>query len=72
MRNFRVARGLTQAEVAEIVGVCRTTVHFWEKGQGSPTIEQLERLAAFCDCTIWDILNAEPQERRRARTKPLR
>ncbi len=41
----RVNAGLTQKELAEILGVSRTTVVNWEKGNTEPTISQLKKLS---------------------------
>jgi transcriptional regulator with XRE-family HTH domain len=38
LRELRAASGLTQAEVAERIGVNRRTVWVWERGENVPTL----------------------------------
>ncbi|MGA4844543.1 helix-turn-helix transcriptional regulator [Streptomyces sp. G45] len=45
LRTARLAAGLTQAELARVLGVTRQTVGFWEKGRG-PDPERLPAVAA--------------------------
>lgn len=41
----RVNAGLTQKELAEILGVSNVTVVNWEKGNTEPTISQLKLIS---------------------------
>lgn len=52
LSELRKKRGLTQAGLAEQVGVEQPTIQRWEKGKREPNLEQLTRLA--------DILGVEP------------
>jgi DNA-binding XRE family transcriptional regulator len=45
LRNARIERGLTQAEVARQVGVTGPCVYFWETGKTRP---QGQNLSAVC------------------------
>lgn len=45
--QLRRARGLSQEQLAERVGVSRQTVSKWETGLSTP---ELEKLRALCDC----------------------
>lgn len=47
IRADRLARRLTQREVAEAVGVKSTTVMRWESGQHAPDEDHAESLAAY-------------------------
>ena len=44
LRNARIERGLTVAEVAEQVGVTGPCVYFWETGQTRPRPANLSAL----------------------------
>lgn len=57
----RRARGLTQQQVAELLGVARTTVTAIEGGIRSPRPEELVRLARFYDRSVGDLLRATEQ-----------
>ena len=51
MRAERARRGLTVEELAEKIGVNRSTVNRWETGQSAPTADSLVRLAQFFQAT---------------------
>lgn len=44
LRQARDHKGLTQDELAEIIGVSRTTIASWEAGNSLPSIPNLDRL----------------------------
>ena len=54
IRALREAKGLSQAELAEALGLDQTTVSAWERGVSEPTVFNLRRLA--------DLLGVEPGE----------
>jgi transcriptional regulator with XRE-family HTH domain len=45
IRTARKAAGLTAAQLAELVPVTTTTVLRWERGEVSPSLDYLERIA---------------------------
>ena len=44
LRNARMERGLSVAEVAERTGVSQSTVYFWESNRGRPRDANLSAL----------------------------
>ena len=54
--GIRVGHGLTQAQVAAMVGVDQTTVAKWESGKAMPRVATLKKLARIFGCTIDDLL----------------
>lgn len=38
--------GITQPHLAELAGVSKNTIYKFERGEGNPTLEVLEKLAA--------------------------
>lgn len=56
LRKFRVARGLTQDELARLLGVNRTTVTQWETGTNHPRATMLVKLAKILRCSVDDLL----------------
>jgi transcriptional regulator with XRE-family HTH domain len=46
-RAADLRRQVNQTEVGAAVGVTQTTVARWERGEKEPTLERIERLAAF-------------------------
>lgn len=57
--ELRKQKGLTQAELAEILFVSRTAVSKWESGRGYPSIDSLKAIAKFFGVTIDELLSGE-------------
>ena len=55
LKLFRVAAGLTQAELAERAGVSRQTVYAIEKGKYVPSVRLALRLAKILGVRVEDI-----------------
>ena len=49
---LRNIRGMTQEEVAEVVGISRQSYSKWEQGETIPDIEKCDRLAKFYGVSI--------------------
>lgn len=56
LKSLRIAKGLTQMELAEHLNVSNKTVSKWESGVGTPELSTLVILADFYDVTVDDIL----------------
>ena len=61
-RHRLLADGMTQAELAERVGVTRQTIHSIEKGKYKPTIELALRLARELGVAVEDLFELDDQE----------
>jgi len=55
MRALREARGLTQAQVAAMVGVGPSAVAEWERGAKRPTLDHAKALAKAYGVTVEDL-----------------
>ena len=55
-KQHRVSNNLTQEQVAQDVGVQRTTGAMWESGQSRPRAELLPKLAKLFGCSIEELL----------------
>lgn len=51
----RMAAGLTQAQLAEKIGVLPQQIGSWERGERNPKLDALRRIAAALGCTIDDL-----------------
>ena len=49
---LRNIRGMTQEEVAEVIGISRQSYSKWEQGETIPDIEKCDRLAKFYGVAI--------------------
>ncbi len=61
LKQFRKERGLSQAQLAELLFVSRSTVAKWENGLGLPNPESMERLEQEFGISGEDIATSEPE-----------
>lgn len=59
IRTLREARGLTQRDVAERIGVTDKAVSKWESGRGLPDISLVEPLAGALGVSIAELLTGD-------------
>lgn len=59
LKELRIAKGLSQNEVAKIMGVGRTTYLKWESGENQPT-RKLKELSEFFGVSIDYLLGNSP------------
>ena len=55
IREFRAKKKITQAELAELVGVRRETIVFLEKGKYNPSLKLAWRVAQELGASIEEI-----------------
>jgi len=64
LRRYRLgADGLTQAELADLVGVTRQTIHSIESGKYNPSIELALRLARELGLAVEDLFELDDREK---------
>lgn len=56
LKQIRKERNLTQAQLAEIVGVSATSVYLWERGTVKPGYGTLVLISEKLDIDIKDLL----------------
>ena len=59
IKDLRVERGLTQAQLAKLIGVTQGAVYFWEKGINEPTAGYLVKLARVFSVSVDELLSFE-------------
>ncbi|MGN0163413.1 MAG: helix-turn-helix domain-containing protein [Candidatus Ornithomonoglobus sp.] len=52
IKHKRMSKGLTQDELANKLGIKRTTVSMWETGKSNPTADRLLDVAQVLECTV--------------------
>ena len=57
IRERRKQRGLTQAQLAELVEVDQTAISQWERGITQPRMKKCLQLASVLGCTVNDLLD---------------
>jgi transcriptional regulator with XRE-family HTH domain len=61
-RALRLAKGLTQAQVAQRLGVDRAHVSALEMGQRNPTAVSLSEIAQALEATVSDLVVDPPRD----------
>ena len=59
IKRLREQRKLTQAELAELIGVSSKTVSKWETAKGLPDISLLQPLAQALNISVIELMNGE-------------
>lgn len=60
LKVWRARADVTQAELADEVGVARQTINSIERGRYDPSLELAFRIATYFDCAVEDVF--EPPE----------
>ena len=56
IRGYRLAAGLSQGELAQLVGVTRAVVTAWESGKACPKLDKLYPLANALKVDLYDLV----------------
>lgn len=59
IKRKRQSLGITQAELANILGVSPSTISMWEVGKSHPRVTLLPRVAEILGCTVDELLSGE-------------
>ena len=65
MAAFRVAKGLSQAQLAKELGMTRALVGYYEREARNPSLVLVERIAAFFGVSVAELLNDTPRTPKR-------
>ena len=71
IKRCRMARGLTQEDLAQRLHVTRQTVSSWERSNSRPDLDQLEAIAAAMDTEVTVLLYGPETPRRPTRRQVL-
>lgn len=56
LKEIRLRKGLTQAQVAEMIGVHVMNISRWENGERDPSTDIVRKLAFVLECTTDELL----------------
>ena len=56
IKKMREQRGLTQKQLADLIGVAQQHVSRWENGKHRPSIDTVQKLAEILNCNISDLI----------------
>ena len=68
IKQLRKKKGISQSELAELIGVKNNTVSTWERGTRKPDFEALNLLSNYVEVSFEYILGSSDKEE--ARVKP--
>ncbi len=63
IKLFRRMAGLSQTQLAQIVGVTPSAVSHWEAGESDPTVDRLEAVATACGVELRTFFGELPAEK---------
>ncbi len=62
VKEHRMKLNLSQADLAEQVGVGQSAVAMWESGERKPKVEMLIKLSEIFNCTIDELIKNKNYE----------
>ncbi len=62
LRELRIAKRMSQAEIGDILGVTRAAVQQWERDATVPTLANLNELARFFGVSFAELMGAPSDE----------
>ena len=72
IRQLRESRGMTQAELAEKIGISSKTVSKWETAKGLPDITLLQPLAQALGISVIELMNGQSVSNRNVSANLMR
>jgi len=66
MAAFRVAKGLSQAQLAEELDMTRDRIAYYERSANNPSFEVIQKVAEYFGVTVGELLN----DTTKSRSKP--
>lgn len=59
VREAREAKGITQDELSDVIGISRQSIKKWEHNQTMPKIDVLVRVANYLGCSVQSLYDIE-------------
>lgn len=59
IKNYRIKKGLSQEQLARLMGTTQAAVAMWETGARMPRSNKLPKLAEVLGCTVADLYTTE-------------
>lgn len=56
LKVWRTRKNITQAELADYLGVCTYTISMWENGTQEPRLSVARKIADYIGCSLDDII----------------
>lgn len=65
MAAFRIAKGLSQEQLGEALGMKRDLIAYYERAAKNPSLELVKKMADFFGVTVGEMLNDVSRARRK-------
>lgn len=62
LKEARLKKGITQKDVAEIIGVAKSTYSLYESGGREPSVETIKKIASFLQVSADMLLGVETDD----------
>lgn len=62
VREAREAKGITQDELSDAIGISRQSIKKWEHNQTMPKIDVLVRVANYLGCSVQSLYDIEEED----------
>lgn len=62
LKNARLDRGITQVELASLLGVAKSTYSMYESGKREPNIQMIKKIADILDVSVSELLGWNEKE----------
>ena len=62
LKRIRLDSGLTQAELADKLGITNRAVGAWESGRSKPRLDKMKELAVLFDTTVAELMGEDATE----------
>lgn len=59
IKNQRKKLGLTQTQLADMLGVSQSAIAMWESGKNMPRADMLQKLSRILNCSIDDLFQSD-------------
>lgn len=69
LQYYMGRKGISQRELAEIIGVSAPTLNEWIKAKKYPRIDKVEKLANYFGCLKSDLIEEKTEEQREVQKK---
>jgi len=66
MAAFRIAKGFSQTQLAEKLGMTRARIAYYERAARNPSLEVVQQIAEYFSVSVGELLN----DTSKARSKP--
>ena len=59
LKELRIERGLTQKQLAQLIGSAQSAVYYWEADRQEPSISSLKKICEVFDVSADYLLNID-------------